>query len=243
MRSVRHFGCSVIGPGNIKRQNPCQDAWASRSWNTSDGGIISAIAIADGMGSKLHADVGAKAAVSVALQAARRWGENTYLNSGWLTRWIEAEWRYAIDARNPRDCCTTCLLAVHAPRKGIIMGGLGDGLALFTDNKKIQLALSGRREDDFGNQSLALGAPHRASDWQFEEIIDLPDQWMVILATDGVSDDLQPSKMHEFTAWLESLKTLKQPGAALRRSFRNWPTKGHTDDKTIATLFKNSNHE
>ena len=242
MRSVRHFGCSVIGPGNIKRQNPCQDAWASRSWNTSDGGIISAIAIADGMGSKLHADVGAKAAVSVALQAARRWGENTYLNSGWLTRWMEAEWRYAIDARNPRECCTTCLLAVHSPQKGIIMGGLGDGLALYTENNKIHRTLSGRGEHDFGNQSLALGAPHRASDWQFEEILDLPEQWMVALATDGVSDDLQTAKMSEFTEWLESLKKLKHPGSSLRRSFQNWPTKGHTDDKTIATLFKNSNN-
>jgi len=242
VKSVRHFGCSVIGPGNLKRHNPCQDAWAYRSWKNSDGKITSAIAIADGMGSKPHAHVGAKAAVSVALQAARRWGGNTYLNSSWLTRWIEAEWRHAIGDRNPRECCTTCLLAVHTPRKGIIMGGLGDGLALFSENTKMRLSLSGRRENDFGNQSLALGAPHRVSDWQFEEILNLPGQWMVTLTTDGVSDDIQPSKMHEFTAWLESLKILKQPESSLRRSLRNWPTKGHTDDKTIATLFKNSNH-
>lgn len=119
------------------------------------------------------------------------------------------------------------------------MGGLGDGLALFTESNKIQSSLSGRRGNDFGNQSLALGVPHRASDWQFEEIIDLPPQWMITLVTDGVSDDLQTTKMSEFTEWLESLKKLKQPGASLRHAFLNWPTKGHTDDKTIAALFSN----
>lgn len=242
MKSVRHFGCSVTGPGNLKRKSPCQDAWASRSWIDAEGETISAIAIADGMGSKSHADVGAKAAVSVALQAARRWGQNSYLNTGWLTRWIEAEWRHAIGELNPRECCTTCLLAVHSPKKGLIIGGLGDGLAIFTENSKIELTMSGRRENDFGNQSLALGAPHRVVDWQFKEIINLPEKWMVILATDGISDDLDPTKMSSFTEWMESLKTLKQPGASLRRSFQNWPTKGHTDDKTIATLFNNSNH-
>lgn len=235
----RHFGCSVSGPANVALGRACQDAWAGRSWRVHGSLATSAIAVADGLGSRPKSRTGARAAVSVALVGARRWSDNPALGTSWLVRWIEAEWRFAIGPEAPEDCCTTCLLAVHSPERGLLIGGIGDGLGLISTGQGIDSALPRRNAEAFSNETLALGSPHRASDWAFETIPTPTGQWTIILATDGVSDDLKEDKLDHFVCWVNEVGGLRRPGASLRRALQNWPTAQHLDDKTIAVLKSN----
>jgi hypothetical protein len=229
------FGCSITGPGNAGRGVACQDAWASRRW-ASPQGDTRAIAIADGMGSKAHSRHGAKAAVRVALKAARRWANHPEIGTDWLIRWIEAEWRYAIAGHDPVQCCSTCWLAVCTPTAGILVMGLGDGIALVQESGHPVQLWTGRNLLEFTNTTLALGSPHKASDWQVHQLASLQKPWKLALATDGISEDLDPEKMPDFTIWLDQIGRLRLPARALRRALASWPVPAHSDDKTLAVI-------
>jgi hypothetical protein len=58
-------GASVTGTAHIARDRPCQDAWDAAEFP----GNILVIAVADGAGSAIHAEPGARIAVSAAIRA------------------------------------------------------------------------------------------------------------------------------------------------------------------------------
>ena len=62
----------------------------------------------------------------------------------------------------------------------------------------------------------------------------------MVLATDGVADDLAPERLDEFTDWLANdIGRLSPPTARWRRlcrELRAWPVPHHLDDKTVAVL-------
>lgn len=229
------FGCSVTGPGNTKRTSACQDAWGRRSWRLS-AGVASAIAIADGMGSKSESRTGARAATTCALNAARRWTELPSVGTDWLIRWFEAEWRYSLGTLDPKECCTTCWLIVSAPGLGVLVMGLGDGLAVLAEENGELQCISGREPENFTNETAALGTHHKASDWKVSFFPDNGRNRTAILATDGVADDIKDDKLDSFVDWIRSTGELKNPGRGLRRALERWPVKAHSDDKTIAAM-------
>ena len=96
----------------------------------------------------------------------------------------------------------------------------------------------GRGTDSFGNETLALGAPHRIDDWWIA--IDPPGRGRtVVLATDGIADDLDPERLDTFVDWLVAEIDGLAPAARWRRicaELRDWPVPRHVDDKTIAVL-------
>jgi serine/threonine protein phosphatase PrpC len=237
------FGSSVTGPGNTKRDYACQDAWGRRSWRVP-AGIATAIAIADGMGSKSESRTGARAAVSCALNAARRWTELPSVGTDWLIRWFGAEWRYSLGTLDPKECCTTCWLIVSAPALGVLVMGLGDGLAILAEENGALECISGRDPENFSNETAALGTPHRVSDWKVCFFPENGQNRTAILATDGVADDIMADKLDSFVAWIKSTGELKNPGRGLRRALERWPVKAHSDDKTIAVMLcKNTSTE
>lgn len=236
--AIVSFGCSVTGPGNIKRSYACQDAWGRRSWRIPSG-VACAIAIADGMGSKSESRTGANAATRCALKAARRWAEQPSVGTDWLIRWLEAEWRYAIGNHDPKECSTTCWLIVCTPDSGTLVMGLGDGLAILTREDGTIESLVGRELENYANETLALGAPHKISDWKVRSFPGKQIHQTAILATDGVADDLLDQKLTSFVDWIRSTGELKHPGRGLRRALERWPVKSHTDDKTIAAIVWN----
>jgi serine/threonine protein phosphatase PrpC len=232
---IASFGCSVTGPGNIKRASPCQDAWGRKSWRIP-AGVANAIAIADGMGSKSESRTGAQAAKNCALKAAKRWTEHPSVGTDWLIRWLEAEWRYSLGTHDPKDCCTTCWFIVSAPGLGILVMGLGDGLALLAGYSGALECLFGRDPENFSNETVALGTPHKAGDWKVRLFPDDGRYQTAILATDGVADDLLDDKLNSFVGWIRSTGELNNPGQCLRRELQRWPVKGHSDDKTVAAM-------
>lgn|GEM_PF-415309 len=236
--TIVSFGCSVTGPGNIKRSFACQDAWRQKSWRVPSG-VASAIAIADGMGSRPESRAGAHAATRCALKAARRWAEQPAIGTDWLIRWLEAEWRYAIGDHDPKECSTTCWLIVRTPDSGTLVMGLGDGLAILTGEDGTIERLAGRELENYANETLALGAPHKLSDWKVRSFPRTKLPQAAILTTDGVADDILDQKLSSFSEWVRSTAVLKHPGRALRRALERWPVKSHTDDKTIAAIVWN----
>ena len=62
---------------------------------------------------------------------------------------------------------------------------------------------------------------------------------IVVLATDGVADDLDPERLGAFTDWLTTDVARLAPMARWRRlhqELRDWPVPRHVDDKTVAVL-------
>ena len=93
----------------------------------------------------------------------------------------------------------------------------------------------GPREVGFGSCTEALGG---GGTWQ-----TLTLQWragdIVVLATDGVADDLLEDRVGDFAHWLvDGFATLSphRRWTALARELRSWPTPRHIDDKTVAVL-------
>ena len=62
-----------------------------------------------------------------------------------------------------------------------------------------------------------------------------------VLCTDGIADDLEPGAVKEF-AWgvfSHYRKYSRQHrGREMRRWLRAWPVPGHSDDKTIACIYR-----
>ena len=134
------------------------------------------------------------------------------------------------------------MFALREPDGRLLLAGIGDGLTIVKGRNDGLVTFGGRGSASFGNDTLAMGAPHRIDDWWIAS--DPPDAGrVVVLATDGVADDLEPARMEPFVDWLSG--EIEQLAAAARwhrlcRELRQWPVPNHVDDKTIAVLVENA---
>ena len=231
------YGASVRGPRNLRQGRANQDAW------TRAGGAFGhLIGVCDGMGSRPAADVGARAACRALRRAARLWPGGTspddQADPTLLVRLVEILWRLELVPRAPAECASTCLFALREPDGRLLLAGLGDGLAIVRKAGGDLTTFGGRSPDAFGDETLALGTPHRIGDWWI--VTEPPGRGRtVVLATDGVADDLAPERLDAFTHWLADDIGCLPPAARWRRlcrELRAWPVPRHLDDKTVAVL-------
>lgn len=228
------FGVSVCGPRNKSETRTNQD-----SCFTGRGSFGHLIVVADGLGSRPASSVGARAACAVVRQAVRLWpGAANAADPAHLVRLVEVLWRLRLAPRSPAECATTCMFALREATGYLVLAGLGDGLAALRKSDKSVTTYGGRREADFGDETRALGAPHRIEDWWIAT--DPPgSRRAVVLTTDGVADDLEPARVDGFVEWLVSEVGQLRASARsrrLRRELENWPIPDHADDKTVAVL-------
>ncbi len=100
------------------------------------------------------------------------------------------------------------------------------------------VAVHPTRSEGFG-LTLALGTPHTLADWSFGLVDPLAPGDVLLLATDGVSDDLEPDRLGDLAAWVVTdLGLLQRPARALAHELRNWPVPHHQDDKTLLVMWK-----
>jgi serine/threonine protein phosphatase PrpC len=93
----------------------------------------------------------------------------------------------------------------------------------------------GPRASGFANETEALG---QASSWICHSF-RRADGDVVVLASDGVADDLLPERIDDFVTWLmDEFAPLppSQRWRTLQRELMEWPTPRHTDDKTLVVL-------
>jgi serine/threonine protein phosphatase PrpC len=198
--------------------------------------------VCDGVGSRVNAAVGAWAGCLAVRDAAEQWTErgDAGAEPAELLELVDQCWRRRIGMRSAASCATTCLFATVLPSGRAVYAQLGDGLVGLAQGDGRFAAL--RKQDrEFGILSGALGSMSEPDAWYVESLPALPERAVLLLATDGVANDLVPGREGEFARRLiSSLSDL--PLAAARRALAEtlirWPTPRHLDDKTVALLWR-----
>ena len=234
IETVEMYGASVRGPRNRREGRVNQDAWVRAA-----GAFGHMIGACDGVGSRPASDTGARAACQALRRAAGLWpGTASSADPANLVRLLEILWRLELTPRAPAECASTCAFVLREPDGHLLLAGLGDGLAIIRSADGSTATFGRRDSDAFGNETLALGTPHRISDWW--TATDPPNHGrMVVLVTDGVADDLDIERLDAFMEWLSADIGRLAPAARWRRlcrELRDWPVPRHVDDKTIVVL-------
>jgi hypothetical protein len=237
--SSHYFGASVRGPLHQAEDLPNQDAWLG-----GEHPFGTFVVVCDGMGSRTNARQGARMACRAVRQALRLWSQAEQASLDMLPRLIMPLWKLAISPVPAEDCATTCLFALLTSEGRLVCGGLGDGLIALKADDDTQVILGER--GGFGNETLALGCPHRLDDWVLHDVNVGIKPVDILLATDGVADDLKPEKLSGFMDWLgHEFKPLApvQRWRKVAHELKNWPTPKHLDDKTLALLWQEQKND
>lgn len=225
-------GASVVGPRHVDLNEPNQDAIGLNGWR---GGWIAAVA--DGLGSRSHSDIGSKCACQAARNILRGKAKNIELNKA--LELIHQLWIETISPHAADDAATTLLLA-SVDNDGVVRAAqLGDGLLLVRTYGEFSCITPART--GYSNQTQALGSEHRPELWvTVETKISKPGDGIVLL-TDGIGDDIDPENLPDFVDALYK----KLISGSRRRSRRwleselqDWATPLHNDDKSIVGIFR-----
>lgn len=229
------WGGSVIGPLHVKAGMPNQDSWMARRYRWGN-----VVVISDGLGSKVHSDHGSKVACLAVLEAAKSYQNNPRANILDILRLIHVNWLIGIAPYSASECSATCLFAIRIGGT-ITLGRLGDGMiAAFGETDANHLILSDNKQNSFSNYTNSLQQEFKLDQWE-TATIESAAYNAVMLCTDGISDDLLPGNEVIFSRELYSAYVLLDPGKRrrdLNHWLNAWPVPGHSDDKTIACLFK-----
>lgn len=224
-------GASLVGPAHRRAGQANQDAWSGWSW---DGGGL--VVVSDGMGSRPSARAGALAACTAVRRACRRWLSVSGAPIALLLEMIHLEWQLLLCPLPPRDCAATCLLALASGDR-LILAQLGDGLVVARLKDGIERLRPS--STDFTNETIALGAAPTPLPWQVRTF-DARHTGPVLLATDGVSEELVESQLGELLDWL-AVELAPLPRAArwrrLQQELRALDAPGRIDDRTLALLY------
>jgi serine/threonine protein phosphatase PrpC len=240
MADWRSFGASIIGPGHISTGKPNQDAWLAFHHSWGDGVVVS-----DGLGSKPLSEFGSQMACRAVKKAARTLSkadaDERQLSGRDRSQFLEAihsNWLELIAPLPPRDAAATCLFVFSMNDGRVWIGMLGDGcIAVIKHNGDVS-SLTDDKSGSFSNMTSALSESVEEKHWQLSSIAE-DDCSAIMLCTDGVSDDLEDIEgfAKSFKDAYCGLSRILASRSA-RRMLEDWPTPKHSDDKTIACLFK-----
>jgi serine/threonine protein phosphatase PrpC len=231
---LSYFGASVTGPEHRRQKIPNQDAWVARK---SASGCVAIVA--DGLGSSRHGRIGAQAACVAGQEAARilrRTGARPTIHTIAVLR---AVWHQIVASSGITDCGTTCLFTMIDPEGVLFAAQVGDGLiAIRRANGDVSMLQTGEKSFQNSTSTIAsAGAQH----WALIDAQELQPGDAVFMATDGIADDLDMTRLGDFVGHLISeylpMPTAKR-SAAIRRSLDQWPTRHHRDDKTLVVIVR-----
>jgi serine/threonine protein phosphatase PrpC len=230
------MGASVRGPEHRRDNRPNQDAWLGR---VARG--VSLAVVCDGLGSRPHSGAGSRAACRAVADATRHWADAPEAPPDLLLRLIHALWNVRVHKTGRDESATTCLFAVVTKDGRLLLAQLGDGLVIL-NTPKGTTTLEPPAER-FGNATTGLGIASDVREWRLHHERNFTGAATILLATDGVADDLVPEKRAEFVNFLVS-EYGPRPAAsrarAIAKELRAWPTPRHRDDKTLAVLWSDA---
>jgi serine/threonine protein phosphatase PrpC len=226
-------GASVIGPRHVDLHEPNQDAMTLAGWR---GGWIAAVA--DGLGSRAHSDIGSRCACQVARRILR--AAPSTIDPATLPL-IHQKWLEAIESTTPRDAATTLLFGRVTVEGDVHAAQLGDGLLLVRCAGEFCRVTPDRTA--YGNQTWALETTHVQDKWSTKQgRLTEPGDGLVLM-TDGVADDLEPAQLADFfDALYQDLSTRNRRRGRrwLQSELNDWATPLHSDDKTLVAIFRTS---
>lgn len=229
---IRLRAASVRGPAHVEAGLLNQDAVLIRQGRW---GWIAAVS--DGMGSRSQAAIGARSLCRAARRSVQQLSFDCD-DRAWVET-IERNWRGSLAELHvaPEDAVATCLLSWGLPDGRFRLAQLGDGLILGYPTPASGLV--SRDAASFGNLTLGLGLRTNLKDWHFDRgQLTAPGDTLVLM-TDGVADDLGSTD-----GLVQSLfREMRHRGAraahvALSRDLNDWPTTYHSDDKTVAIIYR-----
>lgn len=234
---LRATGASVVGPGHLLLGDANQDAISLRGWQ---GGWIAAVA--DGLGSRPLSGIGSRLAVKTAQKTIRtlenpqdfQATEARQIATAFYRRWLSA-----VPYADKSSAACTLLLAACDMGGNARIWQLGDGLVVCRTQGSFKVVTPERTA--FGNETRALGIHRAWSDWSTADVVLRDRGDAVILMTDGISDDIRLNSLETFAdAVVRRVATRTRRGGRswLMNELTHWSTPGHTDDKTIAVIYK-----
>lgn len=234
---LRATGVSVTGPGHLLQKQANQDAISVRGWR---GGWI--VAVADGLGSRPLSGVGARLAVQAAQRTIRSFvtaDEFIATEARQIATEFYRRWLGAVPYADKASTASTILFAACDQDGATRIWQLGDGLVVCRTRGSFRVITPERT--GFGNETRALGIHRAWSDWCTASVALEERGDAVILMTDGVSDDVRLDTLETFADALVrrvSSKTRRGGRGWLRNELTHWSTPNHSDDKTVAVIFK-----
>ena len=222
------------GPSHVCSATPNQDSWLLFESSRAIG-----VAVSDGVGSKRFADLGSAAAsraVRLAVREASSEVQSSKLER--LPERIHAYWLSRIRPFEVRDCAATCLYACVSSDGNLHVGLIGDGsIGVLKNDGEVEV-LEADKESSFSNMTISLGVDKAFNSWRTAEFAESECQ-AVLLCTDGVCDDLEDFQgfVRDFV-FSHSSKSVGAASRSARRMLEEWPVPGHSDDKTIACLYR-----
>jgi serine/threonine protein phosphatase PrpC len=232
---VRVVASSVRGPAHVREGLPCQDAWLAIPEDRACLAVV-----CDGMGSRPRSREGARAATRASRDAWRLWRRSSVGTAEDLIRLLEVCWRLRLGELPPMDCATTCLLYAEDGHGRAALAQLGDGL-IARRGLNNNVTTHPSRPGDFG-RTHALGCPHALPDWSLALAAPLEPGEALLMATDGVSEDLERRRLGGLMSWvIDEIAPQPHPGRKLATELRRWPVPHHQDDKTLLLLWKPCN--
>lgn len=233
---IAALALSVKGAAHVKGNLPNQDSVMAYLE-----GAFAGIAVADGLGSCYRSHEGSQLAVEVAMDVTKAYLAGLPGNKGDIAvaDFVLSRWQERLPEGNTHDFDTTLLFAGFY--KGtVLVGGIGDGM--------IQVSTSGLpgvevlpERSGFANQTDSLASCGASMRFKLKTLdirdSDLP--LVIVLATDGVSDDIDARMRSQLTLAIGET-IMKGDLEAAEREFErwleNWPAPGNTDDKSIAVM-------
>jgi len=223
------WGVSEIGPLHIKENIPNQDSFIVKKYSW---GIVAVVC--DGLGSKKYSHIGSKALVNAITKAAQLFDFEKDINL--FEPLVSSLWDINIFPYTRDETSTTLLFSIVKNNK-VYIGRVGDGAIAIFGKESILLE---EEKNIFTNYTTPFGRDKKIQWYIFDDNeID-----SIVLCSDGISEDLKKDKFLDFfKSYIDNYRNIQ----AIRRTYdikkwlKNWPVKGHSDDKTIVALTKEKN--
>ncbi len=235
MYKWKSFGVSIIGPGHKNSNVPNQDFFIEKHTK-----IFDCVVVADGMGSRKNSQVAAKTICKSVIKATESLiKQNNKFSIKKLITEIKKIFYNSLSYKKFKEDKTTCLIALHIYNK-IFLCMLGDGLiAVVLNNNKIKKIVEDKSKS-FSNITKTISKTMTLADWEILSVSDKKCK-SILLCTDGISDDIVDidNFVIDFSNnFANNNISKKNKIKEISNLLINWPVPKHSDDKTIAYVYK-----
>lgn len=229
--NIEEFGyASVRGLLHVDSNTPNQDAYSVKKYKFG-----TVLVVSDGLGTKIHSDIGSKAvgrAVDAAVQVWNRYHEK---DIRLLLPLIVSIWNLEIFPYLQKDCGATCLFAIIAKDGHLYLGQLGDGCIYFSLENDLKLVKL--KDDDFANLTVCMGGFSSYLDWNLKDIFVGEKKLGIVMMTDGVSETIVDDKKYEFINLLfrrvSECENLSKRNNLIYKILTEWNPVSAGDDRTL----------
>ncbi len=223
------WGVSEIGPLHIKENIPNQDSNTVKKYSWGIVGVV-----CDGLGSKKYSHIGSLALVNALTQASNDFDFKKDIDL--FEPLLKSLWDVNISPYMQNETSSTLLFSIVRHKK-VYVGRVGDGaIAIFGKNN----LLVEEDKDMFTNYTVPFGRDVKIKWYIFDE----DDIDYIVMCSDGVSEDIHSDKILDFfQSYIVNYKNApsSKRNYEIKQWLKNWPVKGHSDDKTIVALIKADN--